>query len=901
MSTWRRLREIFRPTIQHEVDDELAFHIDMRARELEEEGLDPRQARAIAEQRFGPVRPIEEALVSSTRRRRQRADRVEALSQLRQDVRYAIRSLRHSPMFTATAIVTLALGIGAAMAVFTVVNGVLVRPLPYRDPARIDMIWLSQRQDDGASYDLPLSSGFFSDIEREARGFDAMAAFRGWSYSLAADGGEAERVAGARVSPALFDVLGVRPIAGRAFTRAEAVPGGPAVALISHSLWQRRFGGDAGIVGKQVTMSGQSFTITGVMPPGFTFPRGAELPAAFQFAPRTDVWTPLVFDSSDVRNYGTQNLSVVGRLARGVSRERAEAELDAMMANFLRENAPTLKLDYHLASLIEQAGQRVRRGLLILLGAVTCVLLIAGANVASLLVARVTNRRRELAVRAALGAGRLRIARQLVTENVVLAGAGTIVGMGVAWWGTKGMLALVPGSLPRADDITVDWRVLGVAALVALVAGVVFGMAAAWSVRGRAIVFALRDNDARSGGSVARRTGRRALVAIEVALSLVLLIGAALLTRSFIELARVHPGFDPEQVLTASVSLPIAGRFDPIGDGPRWAATLNDITARLRRAPGVQAAGAVSSLPLTGAYESGGVRIPGQVYRPGEAPSAQYNVVSGDYFAAAGIRLITGRVFDASDDAPDRATIVLNRTAARNLFGSEQAAIGRELNPTFTFTRGAPKVVVGVVDDVRQTALDEAPAAQVYVPESQLTYPGLALVVRARGEPLSVLGAVRSAVRAVDPTATINDVRTMRDVMSESLARQRFTMTLVGTFAALALVMAIVGLHGVLALIVGQRRREIGVRLALGARPGDIVRLVLGEGARVTAAGIVLGLIGAYLLTRVLSELLYGVTATDVTMYALAAAVVVVVALAATWAPARRASRVDPRDALTAE
>jgi putative ABC transport system permease protein len=531
--SWRRLREIFRPTVEREVDDELAFHIDMRARELEEGGVDPRRARALAEERFGPVRPIEEALVSSTRRRRQRADRAETLSQLRQDVRYAIRSLRHSPMLSATAIVTLALGIGATLAVFTVVNGVLVRPLPYREPERISMIWLSQRQDDGVAYDLPLSSGFYSDIERQARGFEAMAAFRSWSYALAGDGGESEQVAGARVSPA--------------------------VALISHSLWQRRFGGDPGIVGRRVTMSGQSFTITGVMPPGFTFPRGAELPAAFQFAPRTDVWTPLVFDSSDVRNYGTQNLSVVGRLAGGVSRERAEAELDAIMTNFLRENAPTLKLDYHLASLIEQAGQRVRRGLLILLGAVACVLLIAGANVASLLVARVTNRRRELAVRAALGAGRLRIARQLVTENVVLASAGTIVGMGVAWWGTRAMLALVPGSLPRADDITVDWRVLGVAALVALVAGSVFGIAAAWSVRGRAIVFALRDNDARSGGSVARRTGRRALgsmlygVAPDDPLtfaSIATVVGAIALAASWMP-ARRAVRIDPTEALRA--------------------------------------------------------------------------------------------------------------------------------------------------------------------------------------------------------------------------------------------------------------------------------------------------------------------------------------------------------------
>ena len=904
-SRWTRLRSVIRPSAKREVDDELAFHIDMRTRELIEEGVEPARARELARERFGPVATIEEALMDSTLRRRHRADRAESLGDLAQDVRYAIRSLRHSPAFALAAIATLALGVGATLAVFTVVNGVLVRPLPYHDPSRLSMIWIIQHTRDGSSGNLPLTSGFFSDIARDAKSVDDMAAFRGWAYSLSANGGEPEQVAGARVSPSLFNVLGIRPFAGRVFTRAEAVPGGPSVAVISHDLWRRKFGGDPSIVGKIVNLSGKPFTIVGVMPPGFAFPRGAELPSAFQFALRTDLWAPLVFDSSDVRNYGLMNLSAVARLKNGASpaseRRRAEGELNGIMHNFLKENAPTVKLDYHLTSLVDQAGQPVRRGLLILLGAVVCVLLIASANVASLLVARVGQRRRELAVRAALGAGQSRIARQLVTENLVLAVAGTTLGTALAFWATRIMLALVPGSMPRADDVTMDWRVLVVAALVAVISGVVFGIAATYSVPWAKIASSLHAGDTRSTGGLSQRYGRRALVATEVALSLMLLIAAALLTRSFIELERVRPGFDPTNVLTAGVSLPIPGAFKPLEQGPTWARELNEITARLNATPGVVAAGAVSSLPLSGALEGGGTWIPGRQYDPGQGPVSQYNIVSGRYFDAAGIRVVSGRTFDASDDEPGRMTIVVNDAFARKHFGSTQSAVGRDVQAMFEFTRRGPRAIIGVVENVKQTALDEAPTPQVYVPQSQMAYPGLTMVIRSRSDAATALPALKQIVHAVDAGAMINEVKTMDDVVSYSLARQRFSMTLVGTFATLALVLAIVGLYGVLVLIVGQRRREIGVRLALGAQRGDVVRLVLGESVRVTLVGVVLGIGGAYALTRVMSSLLYGVRATDAMTFLGATLVVTVVALAATYAPARRAARVDPRAALTAE
>ena len=899
---WSRIRSIFRSSPRVEVDAEVEFHLEMRARELIDQGVDPARARQLAMERFGPVAPVEKALVESTTRRRQRADRAEVFSRLAQDLRYAFRSLKRSPGFTAAAIATLALGTGATLAVFTVVNGVLLRPLPYHDPSRIAMVWLTMAGEDGTVQELPLSSGFYSDLEREQTGVAAIAAFRSWPYALGTEEAGPERVAGARVSPALFDVLGVAPHIGRTFTRDEALPGGPSVAVLSYDLWQRRFGGNPSVIGSRITLSGQSFTVTGVMPPGFAFPRGAELPAPFQFALRTELWTPLVFDSTDVRDYSVQNLSVVARLnPGGPSASATEAALNTILHNFLREVAPQLKLDYPLKSIADQAAQPVRRGLFILLSAVLFVLLIAGANVASLLVARVGNRQRELAVRTALGAGRGRIARQLVTENVVLAAAGTGAGILVSYWATRAMLSLVPGSLPRADDVALDWRVLSAAGAVALAAGIAFGLAASYSVRWRAIAGSLHSGDGRSAGSRRRRSGRRVLVALEVALSLMLLISAALLTRSFIALQGVSPGFSSERVLTAGVGLPVAGRFNPALDGPAWATSLNAITARIAESPLVEAAGAVSSLPLSGAFEAGGIRIPGQQYEPGQAPSAQYSVVAGRYFEAAGIPVLAGRAFDSSDDDSSRATIIVNRELARRLFGSELAAVGRELLTMFTFNRDRPRLIVGVVENVKQSTLDEQPGMQAYVPESQMTYPGLTLVVRARSTATSALSAIKEAITGVAPTALLSNVRTMDEVLSQSLARQRFSMTLIGTFAVLALLLAVVGLYAVLALIVTERRREIGVRLALGAEPPDVVRLVLGEGARVVAVGILLGVGGAFAATRVLGALLYGIGAADVPTYLAAAGIVALTALAATYVPARRASRVDPKAALVAD
>jgi putative ABC transport system permease protein len=579
------------------------------------------------------------------------------------------------------------------------------------------------------------------------------------------------------------------------------------------------------------------------------------------------------------------------------------------MKQFLAENAPGLTSEYKVVSMADQAASTVRRPLLILLGAVAFVLLIAVANVTSLLVAHAHARERKLAVRSALGAARGRIARQLVTENLVLCALGTALGLVIADWGTSVMLALVPGSLPRADDIGLDWRVLSLAGGLAVLTAAGFGVAAAYAVglrrnrSGAAIATALHTGDTRSAGSVRRRSARRLLVAAEVALSVMLLIGAALLTRSFVRLQQIQPGFEPANVLTAHVGLPVAGRPQPAVDGARWATVLYQITDQLASSPGVTAVGATSSLPVSGVIEGGGVLPVGRVYEPGQTPWALYNVVAGDYFRAAGIRLVTGRAFDASDRIGSRATIIVSRRFAREQFKTEADAVGREVSATFEMIRGRPpRTIVGVVDDVKQISLEGEPTPQVYLPLAQMPYPFVTLVVRTSGsDPAAFVPLVRRTVREVSPAATISDVRPMENVVSESLARQRFQMTLIGTFAILALVLAGVGLYGVLALIVHQRRREIGVRLALGASPRVVVRMLLGEGARVAGVGVVIGLAGAFAVTRVLQSLLYGVSTTDTMTFLGAALFVATVALAATWVPARRAAHLDPRSALAAE
>jgi predicted permease len=693
-----------RPDASRDVRDEIEFHLEMRTREFIEQGLSKEDARRAALSAFGDTASIDAELRSARATYIGGRARHDRLGALRADLSFAIRTLGQRVGFTAAALATLALGIGAASSVYTIVNGVLVRPLPYPDPSRLAMVWMSSKEFGG---NLPLTSGFYFDMASAAKGLASTAAFRSWSYALSGVG-DAEQVEGARVTPSFFSTIGVKPRLGRSFNEADAEHGAPHVVVISDALWRRRFGADPEIIGKRITMGGDPFTVVGVMPPGFAFPRGAELPAALQFGPRAELWTPLEFTERDRRSYSTMNLSVISRLAPGIPAARLQATLAAQLRTFLAANAPTVDLSYRLATLKEQAGQHVRRTLLVLMGTVALLLVIACANVTNLLIARTASRQREFAVRAALGAGRMRIARQLVTENVLLALLGTAIGLGVSMWATRAMLSLVPGSLPRADDIRLDWRVGAVAFVITIVVGATLGTAAAMQVQWERLADALRSGAVRTGGSRSRGA-RRFLIVAEISLSAMLVTGAALLTQSFVRLQRVEPGFAPSHTLAASIALPVTGQLDFARDGPGWARFFSELQGRLARSPGVAAVGAASALPLTSAVEGGGTAIVGEpIPPPGQAKHAQYVVTEGDYFAALGIRVLQGRTFASTDLATTTPVAIVNREYARRYLGS--SAVGRQMIAYFDFSNQAPRTIVGVVDDVRNARRAARPA-----------------------------------------------------------------------------------------------------------------------------------------------------------------------------------------------
>jgi putative ABC transport system permease protein len=892
----KRILRSLRANPKRDVGDELAFHIDMRAAEFRAAGMSEEEARRAAIAAFGDVGAMKDHLTTVRRADVDERERRDRKQELWSDLSFAMRTFRKNAGFSAAALATLALGIGAAIAVFTVLNGVLLRPLPYRDPSGIAMIWMKSDKPGSAGAQLPVSTGFYLNALEHSRTLQAMGAFRAWPYTLTSSG-DAERIRGARATPSLFTILGVRPMLGRTLNKADAQPGAEKVALLGHALWQRRFGGDSAILNKPLQLGDETFTIVGVMPEGFTFPRGAELPSGLQFPLRTELWTPLVFTGNDRTAYGTLNMAAIGRLKPGVTVAQARADLTGSLRALLeRLNARTIDLRFETISMQEQAGAPVRRGLWLLMGAVGLVLFIACANVTNLLVARTTARRRELSMRAALGAGRARIARQLITENLVLAVLGTAAGVVLSIWVTRAMLAMVPGSLPRTDDVRVDWRVALGALALAIIAGAVFGAISTLQIRLGDLAATLREAGARTTGGP-RGAGRQGLVTVEVALSVVLVVVAALLTLSFSRLQAVDAGIDATNVLTADIGLPVAARFDPARDGPGWASFFAQAQDRIAGVPGVRAAGFTSGVPLTRSNESGSYAVIG---RPapvsGQAPSADYSVIAGDYFSAAGITLLSGRLFDGRDQAGSTPVAVVSREFARVTFG-DSSALGRQITTYFDWT-GSTRTIIGVVEDTRQAGLDTPVKPLIYTPVSQMPYPGLRLFLRADADPTSLLPAIKRELKAIDPRVVTSEVRTFEEIERTSLARQRFTMTVLSIFAALALVLSAVGLYGVIALSVGQRTREIGVRMALGASSRDVVRQILGEGMRLAAVGAVVGIFGALAASRVIASMLFGVSAVNVWLYAAAIAGVLGVSAIATLLPARRATRVDPLLAL---
>jgi predicted permease len=898
MSRFEGVRRLFRlpataASVDRDVDEEIDFHLRARADELIARGMSPVDAHAAALREFGDPAAARHELAAIDRRRVGRERRVEWWDALGQDVRFATRTLARSRGFTAAAVLTLALAIGTASAIFSVVDGVLLRPLPYPNQARVVLLWTTGRFSGVAQNELPFSAANFADVRDRTRAFEAVAAFRDWSFTIA-DGPEPELVPGARVSPALFEILGVRPMLGRALRAEDDHAGAAKVAVIGHALWQRHFGGDRQVVGRQATLNGERYTVVGVMPRGFQFPRGAELPSGFQFAPRTELWAPLAYSAERAQNRGTLDLAVVGLLPRSVTVQQARDDLSAVMRRIGEENdARELGLGGAVVPMREHSVRSVRSGLFLLLGAVAILLLIACANVASLLVVRTTGRQREMAIRAALGAGRRRLARQLVTETMLLAAVGGALGIGLAAWAKTALLSRIPGTLPRLDDVVVDGRVLAVMTVVALAAGIGFGMVSAAHVARRGLGTAMRDG-ARGAGGVPRNRTRQALVVGEVALSIMLLVGAALLVQSFVRMQRVLPGFEPSGALTARLVVPPTAQLSYAAEGSRWSAVYTQYLDRVRGLPGVTAAGAVSSLPLSGAWESTDLRIEG---RPApsqdQRPSAQYAFVSPDYFAAMRIPLRTGRGFGAQDRKDAPGVVIVSERAAERYWPGE-SPVGQRIR---VFT-DEPLEVVGVVGDVRQTSLTDPIQPTVYIPLAQFPVPGVSLVVRASGDPAALVPALRRELRAVDPGVPLTEARTLRAVFDESLAQRRFSMLLIGFFAASAVALAAVGLYSVIAHGVTQRAHELGIRMALGALPGQVLRLVVRQALVLAAVGVVLGTLGALAATSLIRSQLYEVSPADPVTYAAIAAAVLGVALLASLLPARRATRIDPMTAM---
>ncbi|HVF43315.1 MAG TPA: ABC transporter permease [Pyrinomonadaceae bacterium] len=814
-----------------------------------------------------------------------------------QDVRFALRTLWTNRGFALVAVAALALGVGANSAIFSVVNAVVLRPLPYKDPERLVALWVGLNQK--GFEELEVSAPEFTDFRTRSSSFERVAAYSAGGFNMTG-AGEPERIQGLNATADLFPALGVAPLKGRAFTEEEDRPGGDGVVVISHSLWRRRFGGDANVIGKSVTLDGQTCTVVGVMPASFHFPDND-----------TDIWKPMAFDAEMLgpNNRGSHFLSVVGRLKEGVGVEGASAEVAALARTVGGENATTYPrgLTATLRPLQEEVvGESVRRPLFVMLGAVGLVLLIACANVANLLLARAASRRKEVAVRTALGASRARIVRQLLTESLLLSLAGGACGLVLALWGVDLLVALAPAGTPRVEEVGLDARVVGFTFAVSLFTGVVFGLAPALHASKVDLNESLKEGSRGSTEGPKRGRLRGALVVAEFAIALVLLAGAGLLLKSFARVQEESPGFDASNVLTMRVVLPEA----KYRGYEEHRAFYSNLFARLRRLPGVEAVGANNLLPFNGSVGSRTFLIEGRPVPPGQPkPEEQLRFVTPGYFEAMRVPLLRGRDFGERDINGEPRVAVVSRSMAERHWPGEDA-LGKHIAYSGIKQGDKPDwiEIVGVVGDVKHRGLDIDSRPEIYVPVNQPLFasrpvPPLSLYVamRTKGDPASLAPAARREVLAVDPEQPVANMKTMRQRIDESVAPRRFNMALLGLFACVAVALAAVGIYGVMSYAVARRTHEIGVRVALGAQGRDVLRLVLSQGMWLAVAGVGAGLAIAYGATRVMSSLLYGVSATDTLTFALVSLLLTAAALLACLIPAWRATKVDPMEALRYE
>ncbi len=802
------------------------------------------------------------------------------------DVRYALRMMARSKGFTAVAVLTLALGIGANTAIFTVANALLLRPLPYADPGRLVLIsWAPRNQ--RADWQN-MSYARFTLLNEQSRSFSGVAGFVNETFNLSGHG-DAEELKAARVSWNFFDVLGVRPAIGRDFETEEDQPGGKPVVLISHALWMRLFGGAKDIAGQNITLDSRDYAIIGVLPAGFVFgPAGIN----------TDIWAPRVFDLNIATpqqiNAGAGFLTVVARLAHGVSRERAQSEVDVLDLRFQHDNPGRPDTDprrrFLVANLQEQLVANIRPALLILMGAVGLVLLIACANVASLLLSRALGRRKEIAVRAALGAGRGTLLAQLLTESLLLAVFSGGLGILLALWGTHVLSTLTQSTHPEMAGVHMDLWVLGFTVLISLASGVLFGLAPALDLSKPDLNAVLRDEGRGSTGSRRRNRARNALVVAQVALSIVLLVGCGLLIRSFIRLRTASPGFDPKNVLTMRIELAPT----KYGTRPQMIAFYNETLRVIRSLPGIEAVAISSALPLTTTRLTPMLPEGQPMVSLGQRPVLNVETVSPEYASVLRVPLLRGRTFTDHDDAAAPLVAIVNQALVRRFWGNENPigkhiAIGRLPKPA---------EVVGVFGDVKNVSLAADANPEVMLPFPQLPWASLNLSIRTTTDPRSVSSAVRRQISTIDRDQPVTNVQTLEELLETGSAEPRFTMFLLGIFSATALILAIVGIYGVIAYSVAQRTQELGIRVALGASRDDILRLVIGHGMALTVSGILIGLAGSLALTRVMASLLYQTSVTDALTFAASAAMFMAVALVASYLPARRAARTDPTEAL---
>jgi predicted permease len=867
MQLWRRLCfYLRRDRFDRELAEEMRFHLELKVEDNLQAGMTPTEARAAARRQFGNHTLLRE--------KSREVWGFQFVEELWQDLHYGTRMLRKQPGFTLIAVLTLALGIGANTAIFSIVDAVLLRPFPYQAPERL--VILRERVPAGSPGGFSPSYPNFADWRAQNTAFDAISAVRGNESFNFTGAGEPERLSGRLVSAEFFSTLGIKPLVGRDFLAEDDRPGATPAAILSYGFWQRRFVEDPAIIGQQLTLNNQSFTVVGVTPPDF------------QYGVEADVNVPIGLQAERFRLRGRDpGTDVVARLKPQVSAQQAETELN-LIAERLEQQYPESNKGRRvvLRPLHESFVGDVRQPLLILLGAVGLILLIACANVANLLLVRASARQKEMAVRVALGAGRVRIIRQLLTESVLLSALGTAIGILLAFWGTSFIASQLPNGIPRLQQAQVNGPVLVFTLAVSLLTGLLFGLAPAMQASRPNLTQGLKEGERGSSGR--RQRLRSALVVGEVALTLTLLLGAGLLIQSFRRVLEVDPGFKPQKLLTMQVSV-----NNP--DGQQVANFFEQLQENVRSLPGVTSVAVSDGLPFDMANYPG-FRIEGRTEPDNKGSGLRYKV-SLDYFQTMGIELLKGRLFTAEDTRDSQRVIVINDVLARQHFPNEDP-LGKRLKETPT----SPSLeIVGVVRHVEHYNLDNKSAQPQFYTSFNQAPGGRYVLVRTAVEPLSLAAAVRAQVAALNKDQAVFNVRTMEQIVGQSVAPRRFSMLLLTVFAVVALGLASLGIYGMMSYAVAQRTREIGVRMALGAQSGNVLRLVIGQGMKLALAGVALGLVASVALTRTIKNLLFGVSATDPLTFAAFALLLAAVALLACWIPARRATKVDPLRALRHE